>query len=289
VLTRTVLSTFWRRPNISYLDTSVTAGQSYSYRIKATDAKGNSVYGNTVNITAGSGPSLSGYDQAALADGPQYYWPYNETSGSTAADIANGENGAIGSGVTKGQDLGVTSGVSDKSYRFSGTSTGIVSTTTARPGPQIFSVEAWFKTTTTSGGKIIGFGNQQSGLSTLADRHLYLNNTGQLSFGVNPNAKKVLTTSGKYNNGAWHHAVGTLSPAGQFLYVDGVRVGSDTTKTFNAQVITGYWRVGGDTTSGWSGAGTSPYLAGNIDNAAVYPIALSAAQVSAHYAARTGG
>jgi hypothetical protein len=288
VLTRTVLSTFWRRPNIAYLDTAVTAGQSYSFRIKATDPKGNSVLGDPVNITAGSGPSLSSYDQAALADGPQYYWPYNETSGSTAADIANGENGAIGSGVTKG-DPGAVTGAPDKSYRFAGTSTGTVSTTTARPAPQIFSVEAWFKTTSTSGGKIIGFGDKQSGLSTAYDRQLYLGNTGKLSFGVNPNAKKVLTSSASYNNGAWHHAVGTLSPAGQFLYVDGVQVGSDTAKTFNAQVNTGYWRVGGDATSGWAGAGTSAYLAGNIDNPAVYPVALTAAQVSTHYAARTGG
>ena len=109
VFTRTVLSTFWRRPNIAFLDTSVSAGQSYSYRIKTIDPKGNSAYGDTVTITAGSGPSLSSYDQAALADGPQYYWPYNETSGSTAADIANGETGAVGSGVTKG-DPGAISG-----------------------------------------------------------------------------------------------------------------------------------------------------------------------------------
>jgi hypothetical protein len=286
VLTRTVLSTFWRRPNIAFLDTSVSAGQSYSYRIKTIDPKGNSAYGDTVTITAGSGPSLSGYDKAALADGPQYYWPYDETSGSTAADVANGENGAIGSGVIKG-DPAAVAGSSGRSYRFPGTGTGTVSTTTARPAPQIFSVEAWFKTTSTTGGKIIGFGNQQSGLSTLYDRQLYLDNTGHVSFGVNPNAKKVITSPSTYRNGAWHHVVGTLSPAGQFLYVDGVKVASDTAKTFNAQVNTGYWRVGGDATSGWSGAGSSPYLAGNIDNPAVYPIALSASQVAAHYAART--
>ena len=30
-------------------------------------------------------------------------------------------------------------------------------------GPQTFSIEAWFKTTTDTGGKIIGFGDQQTG------------------------------------------------------------------------------------------------------------------------------
>ena len=33
----------------------------------------------------------------------------------------------------------------------------------------------------------------------------------------------------------------------------------------------------------WQGAGTSAYFAGDIDNVAVYPVALSAAQVQAHY------
>ena len=54
MLTRTALSTFWRRPSVATWTTPVTSGQSYSYRIKATDAKGNSALGDTVNITAGS-------------------------------------------------------------------------------------------------------------------------------------------------------------------------------------------------------------------------------------------
>ena len=116
---------------------------------------------------------------------------------------------------------------------------------------------------------------------------MYLGDSGQVYFVVKPEAVKVLTsppatTTARGTNGR------TSERQGMYLYLDGVQVGSDTAKTFNAQVNTGYWRVGGDATSGWSGAGTSPYLAGNIDNPAVYPVALTASQVSAHYAARTG-
>ena len=63
-----------------------------------------------------------------------------------------------------------------------------------------------------------------------------------------------------------------------------------------AQAYTGYWRVGGDNLNGWnldpwgsnSQGTTQPhsyYFNGTIADVAVYPAALSAAQVAAHYAA----
>ncbi len=51
-------------------------------------------------------------------------------------------------------------------------------------GPQTFSVEGWFNTTTNTGGKLIGFGNNQTGMSRNYDRHIYMMNDGQLVFGV---------------------------------------------------------------------------------------------------------
>jgi hypothetical protein len=48
----TALSTWWRRPALSFNDTTVVAGQTYRYRIQVTDPFGNSVLGNEVSITA---------------------------------------------------------------------------------------------------------------------------------------------------------------------------------------------------------------------------------------------
>jgi hypothetical protein len=47
----------------------------------------------------------------------------------------------------------------------------------------------------------------------------------------------------------------------------------------------GYWRLGGGNLTGWLNAGGTTALAASFDEVAVYPTALSAAQVSAHYAA----
>ena len=49
------------------------------------------------------------------------------------------------------------------------------------------------------------------------------------------------------------------------------------------QAYTGYWRVGGDNLGSWPNAGTSQYLAGTIDDVAIYPTALSLTQVRDHY------
>jgi len=82
---------------------------------------------------------------------------------------------------------------------------------------------------------------------------------------------------------------------GMALYVDGQLIG--TAANTAAQPYTGYWRVGGDNLKGgwnldyWgsnSQGTTEPnsyYFKSRIGYVAVYPFALSAARVSAHYAA----
>ena len=132
------------------------------------------------------------------------------------------------------------------------------------------------------GGKILGFGSAKTGASSSYDRHLYMDNTGRISFGVYSGAVKTVRTPAAYNDGQWHQVVATLSAAGMVLYVDGNKVGSDPSVTVG-QTYNGYWRMGGDNLGGWPNAGTSHYLAGTIDDAAIYPTALSLAQVRDHY------
>ena len=67
------------------------------------------------------------------------------------------------------------------------------------------------------------------------------------------------------------------------LYVDGVLIGTNATVTPDA--YNGYWRLGGGNLTGWPNAPASSALLGTFDEVAVYPTALSAAQVAAHFAA----
>jgi hypothetical protein len=166
-------------------------------------------------------------------------------------------------------------------------------------GPQVFSVEGWFKTTTNTGGKLIGFGNSQTGSSSNYDRQIYMMNDGQLVFGIYNGGAEFVESPNVYNDGQWHYVVATYNSAvtsgpNMAFYLDGQLVGTATSSS--AQSYNGYWRVGGDNLGGWnldpwgsnSQGTTEPnsyYFNGTIADVAVYPAALSAAQIVAHYAA----
>jgi hypothetical protein len=131
---------------------------------------------------------------------------------------------------------------------------------TTAAGSNTFTVESWFKTSTTSGGKIVGYGNAQTGLSSSFDKHIYMTNTGTLVFGVYPTAAKTITSPGSYNNGSWHYVAATLSTASMKLYVDGAQVAADPVTT-TAEGSAGFWRVGGDNLAGWPSLPMSQYFA----------------------------
>jgi hypothetical protein len=142
----------------------------------------------------------------------------------------------------------------------------------------------WFKTTTTTGGRLIGFGNTQTGTSSQFDRHVYMTDSGRLVFGVYVSGFYTATSPLAYNDGAWHHMIATLSGTGFRLYVDGAVVASNTSVAVG-ESDTGYWRIGYDNLSGWPSAPTSYYFKGSIDDAAVYSTALTGAQISALHTA----
>jgi Concanavalin A-like lectin/glucanases superfamily len=145
-----------------------------------------------------------------------------------------------------------------------------------------FSAELWVKTTTTSGGKLIGFGSNQTGSSGSYDKHVYMTDDGRLIFGVYNGRPDVITTAGSYNDGQWHQMVATQGADGMALYVDGSAAGTNPATT--NQAYGGYWRVGGDNLSGWPDQPSSSSFQGTVDEVALYSAQLGAARVSAHYA-----
>ncbi|HEY3337221.1 MAG TPA: LamG domain-containing protein [Propionicimonas sp.] len=146
-----------------------------------------------------------------------------------------------------------------------------------------FSLQVWFRTTTTAGGKLAGFENVQTGKGSRADRSLYLTNSGRLVFGTYRTTIRTVTGPKSYNDGRWHQATATQAPGGTKLYVDGALVAS-TTLT-GAQPGDGYWRIGGGNLDGWPSQPTSAYFAGSLDEFAYYATALSAGTIAAQFKA----
>ncbi|MCU1478501.1 MAG: hypothetical protein JWQ64_3194 [Subtercola sp.] len=278
VYTTTGDSSTWNQPSMGFTDTGLTPGSTYSYRIRATDPLGNTVIGDGVSVTiTAATPSV--YNSAVSADSPADFWRLGEASGSTVYDWA-GFADQTATGLTRGTP-GAIGGDSNAASTFTGASDGssLSATQSAINGPQVFSIEAWFKTTTTAGGKIVGFGNANTGNSSNYDRHIYMDTSGRINFGVYPGTSRVLSSANALNDGQWHQVVGTLSSSGMQLFVDGIRVGNRTDTT-SAQPYQGYWRIGGD--SSWSGAN---YFAGAIDDVSIYGQSLSKQQVDAHWVA----
>ncbi|HET9648570.1 MAG TPA: LamG-like jellyroll fold domain-containing protein, partial [Microlunatus sp.] len=281
IYTTTQLSSEWSRPPMGFLDTGLTAGQSYRYRVFVKDPLGNEARSDTVTIVASADGEISPYAQGVLHDNPANYWRLGESSGATVTDWAGFNNATTGSGVTRGAE-GAIIGDTNTASTFDGTANGTAIPGASQVGSDTFTAEAWIKTTTTSGGKIIGFGSSNTGDSGSYDRHVYMTNSGQLIFGVYPGGVQTVGSSKAYNDGQWHHVVASLGSGGMALYVDGQRVGSRTDVT-SAQPYVGYWRVGGDNIGGWPSQPSSNYFNGAIDDVAIYPTVLSAAQVRTHF------
>ncbi len=228
-----------------------------------------------------SSATPSAYAQKIIADGATNYWPLNEPSGSVVFDNASFADADAGPGVTRGAGGAIPN---DAASNFDGSSGGFAATRGAIPGPDTFTAEAWFKTTSTSGGKILGFGGSATGDSGSYDRHIYMDNAGHIWFGVYPGGVQTLNTSNTYNDGQWHQVTASLGADGMHLYIDGVPAGQRSDVT-NGQSYNGYWRIGGDNLGGWPNQPASSYFAGAIDDVAIYPTVLPRQTVLAHYTA----
>ena len=265
----------WGLPPVTYVDADVESGSTYTYRIRATDEDGHSILSQRATVTAAGAASESAYRDVVLSDRPLDYWPLDGSTSGISYDWAGAADLTVQPGASFTPD-GAILDEERPAVAFDGGRSSYASTTARIAGPDSFGVEAWFRTTTNDGGKIIGFGNRSDGNSSSYDRHVYMDPAGRIVFGVYPGSVQTIITSAAYNDGEWHHVAAGLSDDGMVLYLDGVRVAHRTDIT-TAQAYSGYWRVGGDTA--WSG---SDRFEGSIDEVAVYAEPLGRTRVVAH-------
>lgn len=238
-----------------------------------------------------SGTPEQAYDQAILADGPLGYYPLDESSGTVAHDKSPGANhGTLKGGV----ELGVKAGRPNQAMQFDGKS-GEIETTLKQSNVTAYTVEVWLNTVDSPS----GFGKalvEGRGPGSGGGRGLTLGFGGDaVGAGGRPffalDADFVLT--GVYsplevNDGRWHQLVGTwtsqpgapVDPAQFALYIDG----EPTATTPIA--------LGDPLSPPLYGAGTirvgrheawDTYYNGILARVAIYPAALTSAQIREHY------
>ncbi len=255
--------------------TTHTYAAAGTYQVKLTVTDSNGLTGtSTKSVTV----QASAYANAVLEDDPLLYYRL----GGSSVDLAGSNNPSYTAGVTTVTPGGVV-GTNSAASNFAGAKTSIVSSSSTSALPDGLSQEVWFKTTSTSGGKIIGYGSSKAANSGTTCRNVYMTNAGKVIFGVYSGSRKTIASPKSYNDGVWHHMVTTFGSDGMKLYIDGQLVASQASVT-TGRSFAGYWRIGGDNLNGWPSRPSSDYFAGQMNDFAIYPSVLSPETIAAHYA-----
>jgi len=236
--------------------------------------------------------ATSHYRSIAIDDNPAGYWPLGDTTGSVAINVvahSQGERDGTYSNVTLGQ-AGALTGSADTAGGFAGGSTVVLPDNLVNSS-MAFAVELWFKAAAGATGVL--FSEQSASVPSTPVHYapmLYVGTDGRLRGlvwtpvgGVTP-----MTTSGRVDDGQWHHVVLSTAVDHQELYLDGATVGQITGRVLDHLDMTRA-TVGNGWTAGWPGAGSGNMpFSGSIDEVAYYRHPLGPSQVSAHWAARAG-
>lgn len=225
----------------------------------------------TAGIVAASGVlSTSNYAAEVLADSPLVYWKLAEASGTTMADSSgNARDGGYFNSPTLGQS-GPIAG--DTAVLFDGTNQfGLISYASWMAGLTALTLEAWVKTTATSG-TIVGRGNSVS--------NYRLGVTGGKAFveittGTNSTTNCIGTSS--INNGGWHYICGRWTGSTLVIEVDGVQENT-ASKSGSINSVNNDLRV--------AQRNNDSFFAGTIAHAALYGTNIGPTRMAAHYAAR---
>ncbi|ABS03311.1 DUF7594 domain-containing protein [Kineococcus radiotolerans] len=267
----------WHRPQSTVVDSGLTVGSTLRYRVEVSD-------GATTRTTDWRAVTVRGtssaYADQVRADGAVFLWRYDEPGDVLVSDSVANHSGTLSGGGTFRVTPAAIGDDPSTARTLSGGG-GTIHSEVRYNAPKAFTVETWFRTTTMSGGKIIGFGDRRTLNSSSNDKHIYMTNSGRLVFGVLADGRKTLSTPGSYNDGRWHHVAATQGASGMALYVDGMKIASNAVTT--NQNVPGYWRVGGDTiASGWPDAPSSTSFVGTVDETAYYAKALPPAAIARH-------
>jgi len=270
---------------------TVSASTAGNYRCVLSNETGTS---NSVTVALTALPIPGNYGGAIIADGPVAYWRLDESSGSVAHDYYGGHDGTYFA-ATLGQP-GYSSIDPDTAAGFAGGSGSYVGNIDGNQinftGHTNFTLEAWVNGQPGQAEESTIIAKGIGGSGTTA--------TEQFSIDVTAGHYRFFTRQGDANNtlidanavsgpdGTWQHVVGVYDDAGgtMYIYVNGNQEGTHAARTGGTiagltPVSIGSKRLGND--PNYNGG-----FNGLIDEISIFPYALSAPQVLAHYGAAYG-
>jgi RHS repeat-associated protein len=252
-------------------------GTTYTVDVVATNAVGTGPPGVSAAVTPFA-PAFGTYAAAVVADGPSLYYRLGEPGGPIGKDTSgNGRDGVYDTNVVYGRGPALLNDA-DNAVKFNGGSLHYTSGVGVPVGNSARSVEAWIKGSDTTQQSLVAWGSDVNG------QRFYI----LLKFGNEIRVERLggLTSfplPKSIADGLYHYVVVTYSgaPANMLtVYLDGSPVGSASVSGGLNTVMSGNnLYVGREPNCSCS------WLYQTVDDLAVYPVELSAAQVTAHFAA----
>lgn len=197
-------------------------------------------------------------------------------SGTAWNDLTGNNNGTLVNSPTYSSNFGGY-------FTFNGTNQE-VTTALNNTGisSQNFTFFGWFRTSSASGRKIIGFESSQTGTgSSNFDKHVYVSSAGKLVFGIYSGSIPTITSAATISDGAWHSFAAVYNNSGNDeLYIDGVSVGTMNVTSVDNPAT--YIRIAAYRLVSWPNAGDG-YFPGDIAILARYNTALTSTQVATNH------
>lgn len=206
------------------------------------------------------------------------WYPFNETSGTTAADASGyGNNGMVAGGTNAAWAAGkygnaVTFGGANTTAAYIALPDALIDSMTT------MTVAAWVNSSNTADA-ISLFTAGPAAAATPTKYMMMLLNGSRFTITASGNtAEQSISPGGNLTANTWKHIAVTLNGSTGILYIDGVQVATNTGMTFKpsdlAPTTTGGNFIG---RSEWTG---DKYLKGKVDDFRIYNRAISAAEVA---------
>lgn len=213
------------------------------------------------------------YRSYVLSLSPAAYWRLGESSGSTAVDEIGAYPGTYVASPTLGV-AGALAGDTNTGVTFNGTTQYVSSIPAAVIPTTAGTISAWVKRSRTlTNETVFGGSSAETGVAALgfhsaADNYIRLTKI---------NTASLFRSSAAIADTNWHHVVGTWdgTAGGRHMYIDGVE-GTVVGAPVDCATATATAAIGA------YGNGTT-FFGGSVDEVAVWPRALTAAEVAGVY------
>jgi len=241
--------------------------------------------GCAASTAASGGPSATTvpktYRATVLDDAPAAYWPMDETSGGIMDDATgNGNNGQYAGTFALGQP-GPHPGDGNTAVAFDGLSGSASVPNSTSLQMNTVSIELWVKMRTDNEYGVYVAKNVEGGGGAGSSWFQLLNNrhTGRLEFRVTSDGDPAIISASTLALNTWYYVVATYDGTVAKLFVNGTLDGSLTVAATPKQTADPLF-------IGRRGDGLFNNVV--LDDVAIYPTALSAARIAAHWRAASG-